>query len=813
MQNGASPDPIDDPLIGTTLGGKYRIEARIGSGANASIYRATHLDLDRPQAIKLFAGDRASIDRMQRFEREARAIARLTHPNIVAIHDFGRSDDGSAYLVLEYLEGNTLGQEIDRVGALEIDFAVDIFRPVCLAVHAAHHAGIIHRDLKPENIFLERPAAGGIAPRVLDFGIAKLLAAEQAGADDEEPGRDDTLTRPGIAIGTPYYMAPEQIIGDDPDPTTDVYALGCVLFHMLTGRPPFVDKNKRDLFRNQLVSPPPAPSEFRPGIPRHVERAVLRALSKDRTERFRTALDFASELGFPRRRTSDQVEAVFDARLASIGALLDRAAPTGETLREDLERGAAVDGAVSAEAGVLLARLGVFRGSWTPRAAEEICAGDGIEAATIGDLIEELASAGCVTSIAGGRVAVAARARSMATGSDRHVAEEHAAWYRDLVRTGEPHLWDEGQRYWFDVFDAEIDNIRRAIDWYRGVVGDRIGVAEMATGLGRYWEARGAVREGLAALAYAGGVDDLDAELAGRVAFWNGALSAADGASADGRGWLHAALAIWQTLGDASWQGLTLWCLAECCAREGDEVSARRFAFEALSLATRAGDRRGMCLAAKSLGDQAARGGKHAKAKRWYARSLGASLANGYTRGAGVALYDLGSALSGVGDLARAEEHFVESLEVARDISDRDLAAANLLALGAIANTPSRGDDAWARLEEALAHFAGGGDDAGIAQTLEELAMVAARAGARQHAAWIAGMIEGYARARGIAFPEQRRAALGDALRLLADASDRTVFADTVHRRHQVSLSQAIARDNGSRSEAPSGTSERAAKS
>lgn len=281
------------------LGGKYLLGELIGRGAHSAIHAATDTDLGRKVAIKLFTGDVSDFELLRRLEREANIIARLRHPNIVSIHGIGYTESGAIYLVLEYLEGLTLGGEIERNGPLEPQQAVAIFFGVCRGVAAAHEAGVVHRDLKPDNIFL---AGRPVVPKILDFGVAKILAAPRP--KDSAP-TTDTLTRPGHIIGTPYYMAPEQILGESPDPRTDIYALGCVLYHMLTGRPPFTERVKNVLWRRHLMDTPALPSSIRPGIPDNVERAVMKALSKDPLDRFASAREMGEAIGVPRRRATD----------------------------------------------------------------------------------------------------------------------------------------------------------------------------------------------------------------------------------------------------------------------------------------------------------------------------------------------------------------------------------------------------------------------------------------------------------------------------------------------------------------------------
>ena len=221
------------PLAGGILDGRYRLDALLGAGAMGAVYRATQLNLHRTVAIKFARGDLLSDPRaVERFRREALVVAQLKHPNIVTIHDFGVTPEAGAYLVMEHLEGRSLRQELERTARLDLGDALEVMRQACAAVGAAHAAGVIHRDLKPENIFLEATLDRSIAAKVLDFGIAKLTAASHT--------TWRRLTLAGAFLGTPVYTSPEQSSGDEVDARADIYSLGCILYEMLTGRPPFL---------------------------------------------------------------------------------------------------------------------------------------------------------------------------------------------------------------------------------------------------------------------------------------------------------------------------------------------------------------------------------------------------------------------------------------------------------------------------------------------------------------------------------------------------------------------------------------------
>jgi serine/threonine-protein kinase len=263
---------------GTQLG-SYRVLRKIGQGGMGSIWLAEHVRLGRHAAIKVLHPELLSRPEIvTRFFNEARAATAISDPGIVQIFDFGQHSDGSAYLAMELLEGEPLNRRLARLGALELAEALRIMRQVASTVGAAHACGIIHRDLKPENVFIVRDpeVAGGERAKILDFGIAKL-------------GGDLAGVRTGTAavMGTPRYMSPEQCRGaGGVDQRSDVYSLGCVLFTLLVGHPPFGGEGSGDLIAMHLRELPPVPSSLRPGLPPEVDQLVLRCLAKDPAQRF-----------------------------------------------------------------------------------------------------------------------------------------------------------------------------------------------------------------------------------------------------------------------------------------------------------------------------------------------------------------------------------------------------------------------------------------------------------------------------------------------------------------------------------------------
>jgi predicted ATPase/serine/threonine protein kinase len=284
---------VDRVGIGTIVGDKYRIDSLLGSGGMGAVYRATSIRLERPVALKVIRHDLLSDpSTVERFRREAVTVARLRHPHIITIHDYGIADGIGAYLVMELLEGRSLREELARRKRLDVPTVLALLDQVCSAVATAHQAGVVHRDLKPENIFLEMEAREQASPatavKVLDFGLAKLETAYLKSRE--------ALTARGVLMGTPAYMSPEQCIGEEADARSDVYALGCVAFEALTGKPPFEGKTMVELVYRHVNDPPRRPSDLAPEIDPALDEAILRALAKMPEERQQTALAFAQAL-------------------------------------------------------------------------------------------------------------------------------------------------------------------------------------------------------------------------------------------------------------------------------------------------------------------------------------------------------------------------------------------------------------------------------------------------------------------------------------------------------------------------------------
>jgi serine/threonine-protein kinase len=276
-------------MIGEVFG-RYRVVRKIGEGGMGAVYVAEHTLIGRHAALKVLLDEMSHRKELvTRFFNEARAASAVKHPGIVEIYDFGYHTSGSAYIVMEYLDGESLAARLRREGTLSEARAAALCRQICGALAAAHAKGIVHRDLKPDNVFIVRDAdtADGERTKLIDFGIAKLAAT------DASPG---AKTGTGILMGTPAYMSPEQSKGAGQiDSRTDIYALGCMLFEMLCGQPPFVAEGAGELMAKHIMASPPPPSSLAAVTPQ-MERVILRALAKSPDQRFQTADELIAAL-------------------------------------------------------------------------------------------------------------------------------------------------------------------------------------------------------------------------------------------------------------------------------------------------------------------------------------------------------------------------------------------------------------------------------------------------------------------------------------------------------------------------------------
>lgn len=284
-----------DPFIGRVLDNRFTITAKLGAGSMGTVYRARQANMEREVAIKILRSDRALDEAAKaRFLREARANSLLASPHTVTVFDFGQSASGELFLAMELLEGESLGQRIVRMKRLPLAFAIDTACQALRSLSEAHAKGIVHRDLKPDNIFYARVTQGDQNDeivKVLDFGIAKMLGEGQQPLNAVE-------TQAGTVFGTPRYMSPEQAQAKPLDARSDLYSIGVLVYHMLTGRPPFTDDDAIIVMARHIKNVPRAMSEVAPDafIPPEIEAVVQRALAKDPDKRPSNADQMAGEL-------------------------------------------------------------------------------------------------------------------------------------------------------------------------------------------------------------------------------------------------------------------------------------------------------------------------------------------------------------------------------------------------------------------------------------------------------------------------------------------------------------------------------------
>lgn len=281
-QCGARSYQREDRLIGTTIADKYLLEAKLGTGGMCEVYRARHVVIGKEVAVKILRPELAADPMIaERFEQEARAASRIRHPNAIDVNDFGVANGTTPYIVMELVDGKTVGQLLRETGPFSVERAVNILRQVCGALESAHMAGVIHRDIKPDNIMIAE-YEGGDWVEVCDFGVAKI---------QEDVNRRAALTGANFILGTPRYMSPEQCEERPVDARSDIYSLGVVLYEMLTGEAPFEGNSTRLLVAHTFETPPLIRTK-RPDLPADLEAVVMRALDKDPARRPQSAAEF-----------------------------------------------------------------------------------------------------------------------------------------------------------------------------------------------------------------------------------------------------------------------------------------------------------------------------------------------------------------------------------------------------------------------------------------------------------------------------------------------------------------------------------------
>jgi len=284
-----SAAPASD-LVGQVVADRYHIVKKLGEGGMGQVYLGEHVKMGRRSAIKVMNPSMVhDPDAVARFNREASNASRITHPNVCAIYDFGETPDGLIYLAMEFIEGEPLTDLLEREGALPVPRATDIFLQTAEALQAAHDLGIVHRDLKPDNIMLTRRKSGGDTVKVVDFGIAKAVGGDQPG---------QKVTKTGLVVGTPEFMSPEQLSGDNLDGRSDLYSLALVFYRMLIGKLPFEATSVQETMIKRLTDEPTKLAEARPDLsfPAGLQPVLDTALARTPMERYQTVAKFAADV-------------------------------------------------------------------------------------------------------------------------------------------------------------------------------------------------------------------------------------------------------------------------------------------------------------------------------------------------------------------------------------------------------------------------------------------------------------------------------------------------------------------------------------
>jgi len=292
MEDGDEAPALSD-LVGTTLLGRYLITRKIGQGGMGVVFEATHTLIGKPVAVKVLLDKYAKRESIvARLEQEARLATSTRHEHIIDITDFGKTEDGRTFVVMEYLDGESLAECLHREGTLPEQRILRIAQQIASALGAAHSKGIVHRDVKPENVFLLKRKDQDFV-KVVDFGISKSLRASDATREEDQV----RLTQTGMVLGTPLYMSPEQARGDDSlDHRIDVYAVGVIMYELATGRVPFTGSNYLSVISQVLNDQPTAPRALRPELSEEFEAIVMKALVKDKESRYQSMEDVLVDL-------------------------------------------------------------------------------------------------------------------------------------------------------------------------------------------------------------------------------------------------------------------------------------------------------------------------------------------------------------------------------------------------------------------------------------------------------------------------------------------------------------------------------------
>ncbi len=282
----AAPDILEP---GTRLAGRYKVESLLGIGGMGAVYKVTHEFLNKTLALKILHKDVLANEQIiARFDREAKASVALSHPNLVTVGDYGMTDDGAPFLVMEFIDGKSVGEELCATGVFPVERALPIFIQMCAGLESAHSKGVVHRDLKPNNVMLSKDANGQEAVKIVDFGISKIVGPDSG---------SNALTQTGEIFGSPLYMSPEQCRGMPVDQRSDIYSLGCVMYECLCGEPPFIADNPvQTILKHLHEEPQPLSQRGVANLPEGLEKIIDTCLNKEPEMRYKTVADLRQDL-------------------------------------------------------------------------------------------------------------------------------------------------------------------------------------------------------------------------------------------------------------------------------------------------------------------------------------------------------------------------------------------------------------------------------------------------------------------------------------------------------------------------------------
>lgn len=335
------------PLVGQRLSDRYDVLRAIASGGMGTVYRARHVLMDKIVAVKVLNESYArEPSALARFKQEAKIACQMSHPNIVIVHDFGIADDNSFYLVMDYVEGETLADILDYTTNMPLERVINLSIQICDGLEHAHELGLIHRDLKPSNLMLVKTKSGADQLKILDFGLAKVLSE----------GKEQGLSQSGYLLGTGYYMSPEQCRGKKATVQSEIYSIGCVLYELLIGLPPFSGDNILETIQQHIDETPAPMSTRRPdlNLPPEVEAIVARAMAKDPEDRYQSAAELgralrelASKLKGPESGVVQTVGG--ETRAKEVGEQSQKAPPANVTNSESMKVATALTAPIKIE--------------------------------------------------------------------------------------------------------------------------------------------------------------------------------------------------------------------------------------------------------------------------------------------------------------------------------------------------------------------------------------------------------------------------------------------------------------------------------